>query len=416
MKTLLVAIPTYHRAIDIDNQLACIHFLSSNDNVHIVVFDSSLENQTEKIIESKQEEGFSNISYERFSDKISSNEKVFLIYEKCALSYDYIWVLHDHTIFTKEAFDYVIEILQSEPDFIFLKMQGNRYSIRTYADIDAFASSNAWLLGKMGASIIRSNTMLSDIDWDFYKRKYLQRKTINFSHVGLYLERISEVDKCKVVELEFPRDQFVDTHKFDKLSWEKEALRICTECWGSVITVLPDIYTNKGNILHTIDKYFLSKYKLIEGRYGGYYDIFLQIRYRKWIKIVFPNLYLDSFKIAIFPKWLINYKYISPIKELITREKENGKQVYIYGAGKHGVECMNFLEMADVEFDGFLVSSRFGNPEKIRNYKVEVLKEKTEEGKPVFAILAVMDEMQRSIIDVIKEEVKKGADISWVSF
>ena len=170
-------------------------------------------------------------------------------YEKYCQQYEYIWVIHDHTLFPKGAFDYIYRSIDENDDFVFLRMQGNGFSRKTYHDVRVFAQNSAWLLGKMGASIVRCETMLRNVDWDYYKKKYLRKATINFSHVGFYLERISEIDNPKLVELEFPRDQFEDTHKYDKLSWEKEALRICTQCWGSVIQLF-GISAMKQTIWH----------------------------------------------------------------------------------------------------------------------------------------------------------------------
>ena len=50
--------------------------------------------------------------------------------------------------------------------------------------------------------------------------------------------------------------------RYKKPSWENDAIRICLECWGNVLTLLPEQYTNKKEALKTQDKWFLSKYNL----------------------------------------------------------------------------------------------------------------------------------------------------------
>lgn len=412
---LLIAIPTYERCLDVKRQLEAIKFLSDYPNVQIVIFDSSVDNKTENVVNELKMNGLCNVKYEKIEKNISSNEKVFLIYENYANAFSYIWILHDHTIFLKEAFDYLIENLKNGDDFFFLRMQGSKYYANTYNDKQIFAQKNAWLLGKMGASIVKTGTFLTGIDWDYYRNKYITNKNINFSHVGFFFERFCD-DQFSIVEIEFPSSQFMDTHKYEKLSWEKEALRICTECWGSVIMSLPDRYNNKKNIIASIDQYFLNTYKLLIGRQQGYYNILDYIRYKKWIRLVFPNLCKDAFYIAVLSKSDLMKKYVSPLKKRIKIEIKNGRRVYIYGAGKHGMECLELMQMAGIPINGFLVSNMEGNPEFIRGYRVYELRMVLKEKIPVFAILAVMDELQYEIISLLRQEVDKGQDITWMKY
>ena len=412
---LLIAIPTYKRCIDIDSLLKAISFVSAYINVKVVIFDSSKDNETKKVTNDYMRRFFSNLSYERLDERIPSNEKVFLIYERYANTCEYLWILHDHTIFTQESFDYLINNLRLGYDFIYLYTQGNRYGLKEYDNRQSFAQKNAWFLGKMGASIVRTTTLIKDVNWEYYSKKYLTHRNINFSHVGFYLERLCEKD-FSILEIEFPRSQFIDTRKYEKLSWEKEALRICTECWGSVIMSLPQIYTDKKSIISTIDWYFLNIYKLLLGRLQGYYTIDDYKKYEKWIKLVFPNLIKDAYNIATLPEDTLIEKYVKPFKDRLRDEINSGRDIYIYGAGKHGIECLELMEIADILPKGFIVSDMAGNPENIRGIKVYELGYVLCDNKPIFTIIAVMEELQKEIIKLIKKEVDKGQDITWMKY
>lgn len=413
--TLLLAIPTYERHKDIEYLLRTIHFLSSYTNVKVVIFDSSKGEKTERIIDEFKRNNFNNLSYEKVDEAIPSNEKVFLIYEQYANACSHIWILHDHTIFTKEAFNYLIKSLEMGNDYFFLQMQGNKYCSMTFDDKQAFAQKNAWLIGKIGASIVRTSTFISDVNWKYYREKYLTSSNINFSHIGFYLERLCE-NNFSIAEIEFPRSQFTDTHKYEKLSWEKEALRICTECWGSVISSLPECYSNKESIISSIDQYFLNSYKLLMGRLQGYYTIDDYKKYDKWIKLVFPDLSNDAYNIATMPEDDLLEKYVKPFKDRLNDEISRGKSVYIYGAGKHGIECLELMELANILPKGFIVSNIAGNPESIRGIKVYELRKVLQEREPVFAILAVMETLQLEIIKLLTSEVNKGQDITWMKY
>lgn len=415
-RKILISIPTYERPKDIKELLNKIIFIKEYNFIDVLVIDSSIDEKTKCIAKQFSERGFKNLHYKHCESRISSNKKVFLIYQSYCQYYEYIWIMHDHTLFTKEALDYICKMMDGKEDLIFLRMQGNTFLRRTYDNIEQFAQSNAWLIGKMGSSIVRSERMLITTDWNYFRKKFLKRNTINFSHVGFYLERISEINKPKLAELEFPRDQFVDTHKYERLSWEKEVLRICTQCWCNLIFQLPRAYKNKLQILNSIDHYFLTKYKLIEGRRYGYYNLLEYLRYRKWIRIVFPELYVDAFKISVYPYNVLEEKYIAPLREVISIEKNKGREIYIYGAGRHGVECLNFMRMAGIGLDGFLVSSLSDNPTTIRGHIVYELDERIKKGFSVFAIISVMNELQNEIEANLREKLDNGADISWCTF
>ena len=267
----------------------------------------------------------------------------------------------------------------------------------------------------MGASVVNSQSFIKGINWGKYKKKFLAKKLLNFSHIGLYFERASEIEEFKPVTLEFPRELFCDTRKYEKLSWEKEVVRICTQCWGMVISSLSDSYTNKSEVLMSIDAYFLTKYKLIEYRGKGFYNIFEYLKYRKWMKKTLPNLCHEALKIALCPCSALKKIYSKEILDEINAAKADNRKVYIYGAGKHGIECLDFLEYCEAPIDGFLVTSKKGNPDDIRNYPVCELSDAIEKDK-IFAILAVMDELKKEIIEVIKSRNNKGKDIMWKEF
>ena len=165
-----------------------------------------------------------------------------------------------------------------------------------------------------------------------------------------------------------------------------------------------------------MDQYFITKYKLIEHKAKGIYTYDDFLKYEKWIKEIFPGVYEVAREVALLPEEQIKGKYISPLVNKVEQMRKDGYGIYIYGAGRHGVECADFFEICNIKIDGFVVTNMDGNPDRIRKYPVNDLKSVLEKNEKVFAILAVMELMQKEIIKDLKVELEQGCDIMWMAF
>ena len=58
------------------------------------------------------------------------------------------------------------------------------------------------------------------------------------------------------------------------------------------------------------------------------------------------------------------------MKSRVYEAKNNGGNVFIFGAGRHAAECSAFFEECRLPFDGFVVTSLQGNPNELRNHTV----------------------------------------------
>lgn len=407
--TLALCIPTYKRPEAIREFLDAEAKILKNHLVDLVIVDSSPDGKTSDLVEDFIKSGFGNISYCRVDENISSNEKFFWIYQNYSDKYDYIWITHDHTLYNEESIEYILNVLDNHADFIFLKAQCPEFKNYETKDLCDFFYDSAWLLGKMGASIVKTSSFLNGVDWEKVKEKYLTPQKINFSHVGFYFERAAQMNDFTAVTIEIPTDYFLDLYRNRKLSWENEAVRICTQCWGSVISELPDKYTNKMETIQSIDPYFLTAYKLIEYRKCGCYSWLDFLKYHKWIKLVFPHLYKDAGIIALLPmKYLIS-KYSKGYSEKIADCRRQGKKICVYGAGKHAHESIDFFTGVGIEIDAVLVTDKRGNVDKLCDILVYDAKEYIE-NNDVFVVVAVAG-VGRDGITHYLEELKKNVNI-----
>ena len=99
MKRLAIAVPTYNRSKDIEYFIEQESFALGYEDVDLLIYDSSENEDTEQVVGKYLDDGFRNLIYIKYPSKMPSNEKFFRIYMELGEQYDYIWMIHDHTVF-----------------------------------------------------------------------------------------------------------------------------------------------------------------------------------------------------------------------------------------------------------------------------------------------------------------------------
>lgn len=368
-KTLAICVPTYNNLKAISTFCKQEVSILEEHNVDLYIFDSSITEQTKKFIEVLNEQGH-NIRYARYSSDMASNVKVYKLFEYISEKpYDYIWMIHDHTVFTVHALETILSSLEHHPDFITLDMHNGEYRFYFFKDLDDFLVQSAWRLNSFGASIVRNDRFLRGTDWKSISNKYNTKRTIKYSHIGLYFERASQIQNFKAAMLTCNRSDFLDFQRSQKTTWHKETVKLCYEIWGSVITELPNQYKMKNKALHSQDYWYLSKYSMLSYKKDKYYGPIDFIKYYKWMKLIYPKDLMNNFIIAFLPyaiaDKIINRKLFSAIKRYLD------DNIYIFGAGRHAKECAEYLIDHQINFNCFIVSSLSGNSESLLNHEVK---------------------------------------------
>ncbi len=370
---LCICMPTCNRSKCIARVLSTEIEMLKKLNIDIRIYDSSNEDDTKSLVLEYQNKGYENLFYEQIDYAVHPNRKAYQIFRDAELTeYDYIWLLHDHTVCMETvALSYILYALEKGYDFYLLNMQSNSYRITQIQNLDEFLVLGAWPLNSFGASIVKVKTFLKGTDWKVISDKYLQEKTLNYSHVGFYFERAAQIDNIKICKLELLRECFLDFLRYQKTSWDKDTIRICTECWGSNILMLPNMYHTKYQALRTQDRWFLTKYKLLMYKKSGQYGIRSFLRYRKWMKVICPEAYWTDTMIALLPFGVSKYICCHRIVRRINKARYLGWKIMIYGAGRHAVECAELLKDIEMDFDGFVVTRKQGNPDSLLGYPVQ---------------------------------------------
>lgn len=369
---LCVCIPTYNREECIERVLQEEIAFFREHEIDCYIYDSSTTQGTERVVERYIQEGYGNLVYRHIDSDIHSAKKAYSIWREMGESdYDFVWLIHDHTVcLNGAALDYLKQELAKEYDFYIMNLQCSKNGLVEAANLDDFLLMGAWPLNSFGASIVNTKTFLRGVDWQQMEDKYLVPRTINHSHIGFYFERAAQIPGFRACRLELERESFIDFLRNEKTSWDSETIRICTECWGSVISMLPEVYHKKKEALLTQDKWFLATYKMIFYKQSKQYNFKTFWKYRKWLALIRPEDYRKNLLIACVPFAVSKRLYCSKVIRQAQNARAQKASVAIFGAGRHAVECANLLDNLGLEYDGFLVTNRAGNPETLLGHQV----------------------------------------------
>lgn len=389
-KKLCVCIPTYNRCDAIKTVLDSELSIFKKYGIDMIICDSSEHQEIQELIQEHQQEGADNLFYQKFSSDIPSNEKVYQIFQWASVSeYEFIWLIHDHTICNEDAVTYLLQELEKNFDFYLLNMQADIYDCEVFQNVNDFLLKGAWRLNSFGASVLNTRTFLKDVNWDKMQKKYGVKETLNYSHIGFYFERAAEMADIKACQVFFERKDFIDFYRTREISWNSETLRICLECWGEVISRLPAVYTNKLAVMRTQDKWFLSKYSLLVYRKQENYNLKIFLKYRKWLKTIYPEDYARDFWISFLPVKISFRIFAGRLMRKVSDARRKNGNIYIFGAGRHAAECADFFKECHMEFDGFVVTSLEGNPKELKGYQVYQASEQLKD-KRTLVIIAVL--------------------------
>ena len=414
---LCICMPTCNRSECIDRVLKEELEILKKTDIDICIYDSSDNDDTERLVSDYQHRGYQNLFYRQVDHAIHPNRKAYGIFKEAEqMGHDYVWLIHDHTYCNDEkGLLNIMEALSEGYDFYLLNMQSNNFRMIEIKDLDEFLMLGAWPLNSFGASILKVSSFIKGTDWRKISKKYLGKKTLNYAHIGFYYERAAQIKDVRICKVELPREYFLDFLRYEKTSWDKETIRICTECWGGNILKLPNVYTCKYQALKTQDRWFLSKYKLIFYKKSGQFHIRSFMRYHKWFRLLSPESYWQNLMIAVFPfkvsKYICCHKLVKQIKKAQLRNEK----VFIYGAGRHAVECADLLKNIGVEYDAFIVTSKEGNPENLLDHSVceagVVLKKER-----ALVIIAILTSGVREVEKYLKQITGINGKLNYVIF
>lgn len=390
---LAICVPTYQRAAIIEELLERSLKAYAELEFDLYIYDSNSDDDTYNVVKKWQDKGYTNLYHVRMPEKLHSNMKVYKIFQKCGLqkNYKYIWLCGDALRWNEVVLKDINDRIANDYDLILVK--GGDITITkniVYNDPLRFFKKFAWYLTWYGACLLRSDTMLESVQWEYYLNKYNIPERVNYSHLCFYFEKILTLTQFSALCIVVPFNAIQISPLKTASGWRKDTFYVLVECFPCAVNALPHYYSNaKKTVIQDLGKYSeLSMYGFLSLRRDGLFDVDVYNTYeKKWSSITdIPRRTLK--KIATMTD-----SDIERTLEKMGRQKTQKNRVllhklqlwrlkcftkkydtlYIYGAGKCAKRYACYLDEMGIDFDTYVVSDLSDNADMIGKKQVKAL-------------------------------------------
>ncbi len=414
MKEMAVCIPTYNRAIIVEELLERILQQYTEFGWDIYIYDSSENDDTEIVVEKYSH--FKNLFYNRIDSSVHSNLKVYQIFEEhgktCA--YKYVWVYADYLGWKSDILRMIQEALKKNYTFIVLNYSDiEKIGTTEYVDKAKLLRDCAWVMTLYGSTIVNTEVVLKDVDWKYMKKKYAVEDKINFSHVALYFERLSQLKSYTVKHISMDYSSLMVSPYKKESGWVKETFFVWGICWPSMVTALPECYNlYKSGAIRQVTKRRFTYANLVILRMKGILNYNVYKKYRsKWKELTEVSP-LWIFLISIFPsKYACVFDFKSHYREKriernILKFCRKYNKVYVYGCGKKAVNINEYINKSGKEIEAYLVTDKSVEKSFFCEKPVISYDKKLLEKEDIGIILALSKKNTEEVIQMMGEAYK----------
>ena len=306
-KKLAICIPTYNRPGILSLKLWREAEYYNKFDIDVYVFDSSTDNLTQSVTENPYSK-INNLYYVRIDSAIHSNLKAYMVEG----DYSYVWLCSDSVTWNGSVFEEVEKSISNDRyDFLILNYKdidilGNR----EYNNKDTFFQDCCWFMTLFGGTIVKSGTVLSDVPWEYLKKKYCVKNKINFSHLGLYFERLKSLSGFRAKHLSIPPEGVFLNGLGGHSGWYNDAFQLWLDYWPSAVYAFPDCYTQKDDVIRKHNKYsgVFDKGSLIGYRINNVLNSSIRDKYRNEMVKYADFAYRDFICYSYYPSILLRLK------------------------------------------------------------------------------------------------------------
>ncbi len=125
MKSLTIAIPTYHRTQELLRLLALVRsqveLLPAEASVNVLVRDNSNDNATQSAIENSEIGRCAWLDYKRNEKNVGFDLNILNLY--CEAKGDYVWFIGDDDILYEGSIMKLLDLISGDPDIVHLPFQ-----------------------------------------------------------------------------------------------------------------------------------------------------------------------------------------------------------------------------------------------------------------------------------------------------
>lgn len=405
---LAVCIPTYNRPEVIQEYFETVAFSYIQHGFEIFIYDSSEEAQTELVVREWMPQ-FKGIHYVRVDSKMHSNLKVYKIFREFGdfLEYDYLWICTDAIRWSKHVLDSVSVYIKQGYDIIIPNYRDvENIGNREYRDANNLFLDCAWHMTLYGATVLKTSTMLTNVNWDRLIEKYIVPECINHSHVAFYFEKIKDLDYWKAIHLSFSLNDLVGSSLRRASGWQKDTFYIWCYCWPAMINKLPGCYTDKKKVIkkNGINSQVLSYSNLKYLRIQNILDRGIYCCYkREWHNLTNVPCLVIWFLSIVPPDLLDSNKNSAELmlKWKIRRFCKKFNKIYIYGAGKKADRYTRYLNEMKIQFKAYLVSEPIKNTETMNDHPIILYTKEILEDGNVGILLGLNKENAKEVLNKI---------------
>lgn len=375
--TMAVCIPTYERRDIVEDFLNNCYDTYTAAGIDLYFYDSSTGNDTQTLIQEWLPKG--QLYYIRLPSDMHPNAKAYKIFQGYGLEkeYDFILLSSDGLQHKGDMLSQAIEYLDLKYDMIILDWIGEQNEgIQAIANLDELMTSCAYHMASFGAVILNTHTMLRNVDWASYEKRFLKEPFIPWSHVCYYLWKAAEMEKFESLVLSLPfRSVRFSMHKKDSV-WTETVFPYICEGWVQTIESLPKRYIHKDRVIFEFSRdYFVNPECFLQYRRRGMLSYHLCKKYWDIWKKVTPVSRLTLMAVSLVPqKWLNGLYKLSFYRRLFRLKRfcNSHSKIVVYGKGTQGYLYGKFFMDRCLKLDGFCVSHSVPQGEQFMGYPVHM--------------------------------------------
>lgn len=284
--------------------------------IDVYIYDSSSDTKTYSLYEAWKLKGLDNIYYVDCRHISTADEKYWQIMQGYGLDkeYDFIWPNKDRIYISRSYAEEIIEALSKNPDVIISAKKNDTfiYGIpdmkESYNDPVEFfkyygATSTSW-----NAVIFNRNSMLNNIDWEQYDKKYSINKDNPFNQTCLLFVQLSMLENCRIKVVR-PKMNDRKVAASDGSGWVKDTVSLWGIRWPAAIRSLPSIYDEH--------KAYVIKSECMYPIVFGSVDHLIYLADNNWFnKELFSQIEEDFTNLSDIPHRQIEYIFQKDYKKL----------------------------------------------------------------------------------------------------
>lgn len=415
MKKMAICIPTFNRPQVVLDTCTHIFDIVDIDFADIYIYDSSTDDETEKILKRIKQNNF---FYIRIDPSFHSSRKVYDIYqdENIQNKYEYLWILADYLFFDEMVIRAIMSKLNERWDMLMLDFRDleNKGNGQCFSPNMIFCEF-AWSMTQFGIMIVNCESVLKRADWRYLERKYLVNKHKNFSHLAMYFEMMLQIEELRFYHFSIAqKNVYVSGYKRNTSDYFDDFLYVWGYCWYHSIKALPQYYRRKNHVIKTecMYGYTLGEINIAKLKLRGVLSIKSFWKYIPiWhcvstvpIGVVYgiillPNTCVrDIIRYRSIKEWKMHAVSLIIFRWFCKKYKK----LYLYGAGIKAKKLAKFMMDQSIEFEGFVVTDINDNVTCIMDHIILEIARLTKDDD-IGIILAVNEKNKKEIIPILDD-------------